>query len=88
MKLKDGYVLRKVAQSWVAMSLAEETLDFNGVLTLNDSGAMLWHVLEKDCSVEALTDALMSEYKVSKEQASADAKEFLNKLISLGCVEV
>jgi hypothetical protein len=45
-------------------------------------------VLEKDCSVEALTDALMSEYKVSKEQASVDAEEFLNKLINLGCVDV
>ena len=88
MRLKENYALRQVADSWVVLSVGEETLNFANMLNLNDSGAMLWHVLEKDCSVEALTEALLSEYDVPKEQAAADAEEFLQKLISIGCVEV
>lgn len=88
MKLKEGYVLKQVADSWVVLPFGEELLNFNGMLNLNDSGAMLWHVLEKDCRVEALTEALLSEYNVTKEQAAIDAEEFLRKLINIGCVEV
>ena len=88
MKLKETYALRQVADSWVVLPFGEEMLNLNSMLNLNASGAMLWQVLEKDCSVEALTEALLSEYDVSKEQAAADAEEFLQKLISIGCVEV
>ena len=48
---------------------------------------MLWRVLEKDCSVEALTQALVSEYKITEEQAKADAEYFLQKLMKIGCIE-
>ena len=88
MKLKENFVLRQVADSWVVLPFGEEMLNLNSMLNLNASGAMLWKVLEKECSVEALTEALFSEYDVSKEQAEADAEEFLQKLISIGCVEV
>ena len=87
MKLKKDYVLRQVAQNWIVMPLAEETLNLSGLLKLNDSGAMLWNVLEKNCSVDALTDALMSEYEISEEQAKADAEAFFDKLLQIGCME-
>lgn len=87
MKLKDNYALRQIAQSWVVLPLAEETLNFTGMLTLNDSGAMLWNVLKENCSVDALVKALMSEYSVSEEQAKADAEAFFDKLIQIGCME-
>ena len=87
MKLKENYVLRQVVDSWVVLPLAEETLNFTGMMKLNDSGAMLWHVLEKDCSVEALTQALVSEYKITEDQAKEDAEYFIQKLMKIGCIE-
>lgn len=87
MRIKKDFALRQVADTWVVLPLAEETVNFSGMLTLNDSGAMLWKVLEKNCDVDAVADALMNEYEVSEEQARADALEFINKLIDAGCIE-
>lgn len=87
MILKKDFALRQIADTWVVLPLAAETVNFAGMLNLNDSGAMLWKVLEQDCSKEALVRALLAEYEVSEEQASADAEEFLNKLIEAGCIE-
>ena len=87
MKLKENYVLREVAGSWVVLPLAEESLNFTGMLKLNESGAMLWKVLEECCSLEALVEKLVSEYKISEEEARKDADAFLQKLIQIGCVE-
>lgn len=87
MRIKSGYVLRQVAQSWIVLPLAEETVNFTGVLQLNDSGAMLWKALEQGADCEDLAGILTSEYNVSAEQASADALEFMQKLLQAGCAE-
>ena len=87
MKIKKDYALRQVANTWVVLPLAEETVNFSGMLTLNQSGVMLWRILENGCDKSALVDALVSEYEVSTEIAQADVEEFLNKLVQIGCIE-
>lgn len=88
MKLKANFVLRQVADTWVVLPLADATLNFNGMLTLNDSGAMLWKVLEQGGTLDALADALTSAFDVSREMALADAEEFVKKLFDAGCIEM
>lgn len=88
MKIKKDFVLRQVAGNWVVLPLAAETVNFSGMLSLNDAGAFLWRVLEQESSVDTLVDALTSEYNVSGEQARADAEEFVEKLVQAGCVEL
>ena len=86
MKIKDSFVLRQVAGTWSVLPLAAETLNLDGMLVLNDAGAMLWKVLEKVCEMNDLANALTDAYVVSPEQALADAKEFVDKLKSIHCI--
>ena len=85
--LKDGFVLRQVADTWVVMPLGQMSLDFNGMLTLNETGALLWKALEQGGDVDALTNALTAEYDVSAADARADVEAFLEKLKQSGCME-
>lgn len=87
MKLKENLVLREVAGTWVVLPLAAKALDFNGMLSLNETGVMLWHLLENECTKEELVTALLNEYDVSKDIASADVDEFLQTLRKAGCLE-
>ena len=87
MKVKKDYVLRQVADTWVVLPLGDAAVDFSGMLTLNESGAMLWRVLEQGASREELVAALLDEYEVSRQQAMADVDAFLNKLLQAGCLE-
>ena len=87
MKIKKDYVLRQVAETWVVLPLGEETVNFSGMLTLNESGAMLWRVLEEKNDKNALVQALTAEYDVSEEEAAADIDAFITKLVQAGCVE-
>lgn len=87
MKLKENFALRPVADTWVVLPLGEESVNFNGMLTLNESGALLWQALEKGGDREALADALMAEYVVDRAQALTDAEAFLDKLRKVGCLE-
>ena len=87
MKLKKDFVLRQVADTWVVLPLAEQTVNFTGMITLNESGAMLWQQLEKGADREGLVAALTAEYDVSEDVASADVDAFLGKLASACCLE-
>ena len=87
MKIKENFALRQVADTWCVLPLAEATLNLNGMMTLNDSGVLLWQTLEQGCTREELVDALMNEYEVNQEEASADIDEFLDKLRSVDCIE-
>ena len=87
MKLKNDFALRQVADTWVVLPLGSATADFNGMLTLNEAGAILWKALEQGGNREDLADALTSEYIVDRATALLDVDEFLAKLKNAGCVE-
>lgn len=87
MKIHKDFVLRQIAESWVVLPLAEKTVNFNGMLTLNESGVMLWRALEQGADREALVSVLTAEYTVSEDQAAADVDEFVQKLRNAGCLD-
>ena len=87
MKLKENLVLREVAGTWVVLPLAEKVLDFNGMLSLNETGVILWRLLEKGNTREEMATALTEEYEVGFEQALSDVDEYLKVLERAGCIE-
>ena len=42
MTIKENFVLRQVAGSYVAVAVGEASVNFDGMLTLNESGALLF----------------------------------------------
>ena len=87
MKLKKNFILRQVADTWVVLPLAEATVDFSAVMTLNGSGALLWQNLEQGADREGLVAALTAEYEVTEQKAAADVDAFLEKLARIDCIE-
>ena len=87
MKIKNNFLLRQVADTWVVMPIGQEMLDFNGMLTLNETGAFLWQKLQEGADLDGLVAALTGEYDVSAEIARADVQAFLDKLVKAGCTE-
>lgn len=87
MKVKEGFVLRSIAGSNIVVPIGAASLDFNGMITLNDSAAFLWKVLEKGAEVDDLVNALLKEYEVDEETARTCSVNFMKKLEEAGCVE-
>ena len=88
MKLNEGFLLRRVARSWVVVAVGAACLDLDGMLTLNESGALLWNALEQGADMDQLVTHLTSEYDVTAAQAQLDAEEFVEKLRQAGCLDV
>lgn len=80
MKIKSGFVLKEIAGSFIVVSVGERVKEFNGVITLNETGVLLWKKLESGATEEELVKAILSEYDVDEATAKADVSGFVNKL--------
>lgn len=87
MKIRDGFMLREVAGQWVVVPLGERVVEFNCIMTLSESGALLWKMLEKDVLEEELVQAVLQEYSIDEETANTDAQEFIASLREKGLIE-
>lgn len=80
LKLKSGYMLSEVAGNYLVVPVGEATMDFSGIINLNEVGAFIWKQLENGTTMEELIKAVTAEYEVSEEIAAKDANAFVEKL--------
>lgn len=88
MKIKETFVLRNLAGSNVVVPIGGDMVDFNGMITLNESGAFLWEQLKSGKTKEELVAALMTEYAgVDEATAAGDIDAFIEILEKHGILE-
>ena len=86
MQIKKELIKREIAGDTILVPVGKTVYDSNGLFALNELGAFLWDRLAEANSREDLLNAVLSEYEVTPEEASADIAEFLTKLESLGII--
>lgn len=87
MKIKEGFLARQIVGEWIVIPVGERVVDFNGIITLNETALFLWELLQQETQQEALLDSLTAEFDVSPAQAQADLAEFLDSLRANGLLE-
>lgn len=80
MKVKKDFILRKVADSYVVVPVGKMTLNFNGIINLNETGAFLFGLLQNGAEREELLEKMLEEYDVAPDKAAADIDAFLQKV--------
>ena len=87
MKIKDGFILRKIAENNIVVAVGKATLDFSGLITLNDSGVFLWSLMQNDVTIDEMAAKMCEIYEVDFETARTDIDEFISILKGAGIVE-
>ncbi len=79
MKIRDTYILRSVAGQNIVVSVGGE-VNFNSIISLNETGKFLWEKLTEENTAEGLVSALLGEYDVDQQTAERDVAAFIEKL--------
>lgn len=87
MKIKEGFILRNVAGNNVVVPIGHNSVDFNGMISLNDTGAFLFEKMLQDISREDLIKAVVEEYEIDEELAKTDVDNFIEKVKGEGLFE-
>ena len=87
MKIKENFMLRKVADCFVVVPIGAAVAQFNGMINLNEAGAFLWQQLENDTTSEAVVAAMLEQYDVDEATAKADVDKFIAQLREASLIE-
>lgn len=87
MKIRSGYILRQVMDIYVVIGIGSEAYVPNQIMSLNETGAFLWGMLEKGAEHREMVDSLVKEYDVDTQTAEKDVDMFLAQLREKALVE-
>ena len=87
MKIKDGFLLKEVAGNNIIVPIGDNLVDFSAMITINETGVLLWKHLQNGAELDELVTAMTSEFDVSAEDAKSDIIDFINILKDKGILE-
>ena len=87
MKIKEGFVLRRVLDEAIVVASAEASKNFHGMIKLNETAAVIWELIAEGNSEEEIAKKLSEKYEISLEQAAADTKAMIAVMAEKGIIE-
>lgn len=81
MRINKEFVLREIAGDYVIIPTGQTVLEFNGLITVNEVGVVLWNMLQEEVTEDQLVEGILEEYDVEEEVAREDIREFLDRLV-------
>lgn len=86
MKIKDGFVLRKVADEYIVMPTGGNIAGFDGAIALNEVSAFIFEKMKNPVSKDDLLTAVLNEYDVDRETAAKDIDALISKFEGMGII--
>lgn len=81
MKIKSGFILRDVGGKTFVVAVGERSKEFTGMITLNETGKIIWKTLEKEATIDDAVDAILNVCEnVERAVVEADVRAFVAKL--------
>lgn len=80
MKLKSTIILRKIAGETILVPVGEDAVRVNGLITVNEVGALICEQLKEERTVDALVAAVTEQFDVDAQTARADIASFIHTL--------
>ncbi|MCI7129331.1 MAG: PqqD family protein [Lachnospiraceae bacterium] len=87
MKVKKDFITRTVAGETVIVPTGEAAARFNGMITLNETGAFIWRFLQEAHTKEEVLAAMLEEFEVDEASARVDIEGFTGALMEHGMLE-
>lgn len=91
MKVKEGFILRKVAGKYVVVATGDATKSFHGMVKLNETAKNIWQGLSDGKTVDEITDELakLNSAKTDEDRKiiSDDVQSMIGEMVKAGFIE-
>ena len=79
MKRKGTFTLQTLEDQIAAVSTGEDN-GFRGIVKLNETGLVLWNMLESEVTADEMAEKLTEEYDIDIDTARQDVLNFIDIL--------
>ena len=86
-KIKEGFVIRNILDEYIIVPVGEQAVNDTYIMSVNESGFLLWELLTEGTTAEALLEKMLEEYEIDEETAKSDIDTFINLLTDRNILE-
>lgn len=87
MRKKENYVLSEIAGKYIIIPTGDEAIDFNGIISVNDTAKFLWESSPAQFTAELLTEKIKNEYDLDDATAAEAVNSYIEQMKEVGCIE-
>ena len=87
MRIKNGFILRKIADQYMAVAVGSRTRELHGMIAMNETAAFLWEQMREDCTEDDLSQALLDTYEIDEDKSKEVVQRFIDMLKKEGVLE-
>lgn len=80
MKIKSGFMTRKIGDKIVGIAVGERSKEFNGMINLNETGQFIWKCLENNTTINEVVEKVVKEYEIDNDTANKAVNSFIDEL--------
>lgn len=80
LKIKEGFIMRNIVDEWIIVPIGQQEGMQTYIMTVNETGHILWEMLENGTTKKDLLQRILDEYEIDEETATADIELFLKSL--------
>ncbi|MCC8103908.1 MAG: PqqD family protein [Lachnospiraceae bacterium] len=81
MKIKEGFVIRKVAGEYVAVATGEASREFQGMIKLNETAKTIWEGLADNWTRERIVESLAGKSGAKSQEDYRVIADDVNAMI-------
>ncbi len=82
--INNSYSLRNAAGLYWLLDMKQVGIPYKRPMSLNEIGAQIWDLLEREYTLTAICREIAAEYNVEEEEIQKDVFEFVNQLKAYG----
>ncbi len=88
MRLNDNFIMREIGGEYIVVPTGETARKYNGLISVNETGAFLWEELQEEVTIEQLVHKVVQKYEVDEETARKDIEVYIEKFQSRGLLNI
>lgn len=86
MRIAKGFVIRDVGGKKYAVATGDAAKLFKGMLTVNDTGELIFNLLKEDTTQDIIVDKIVAEYEVDRSVVEKDVSDFISQLREINVI--
>ena len=87
MKIKDGFLLREIANTPVLVPVAERVIDFKGMMVLGGVSPAIVEFIKEHRTREEILEHILGEFDIDRDTAENDLAVLLDRMEAVGIME-
>lgn len=87
MKLKQGIIISEINGEFVAVPSGAASKNFNGMIRMNKTAAMIAKMLQNGATETEVVDAICQEYDVARDIAGEDYRAITAQFEALNLID-